>query len=144
MEVVTKTEGLTHDDEMNEEVFVVPEIEELEESKGEDYEEVKTSGVFVLRKPIEIDGTKTKKIKYDFEKIKPIEYINIVKRVQKQENAQVPELNMSVQFNVFCKAAGIPVAVLKDKVKMVNEFTAMCQLARDFLLSGQGETDEVL
>lgn len=108
-----------------------------------DPEEVKSSGTFVLTSPLKVDGEEVKKLHYDFGNVTPIQYINICKKISKKESLTVPELNMNVQFTVFCRAAGMPVSVLKT-VDNLQDFTAMCQLARDFLLSKQGDSDDLL
>ena len=144
-EVLTIKEG--YQESQEDEVFSVPDEEETEDVYTQSEEEESESivkGTFRLINPINYEGRTIRELHYDFSVIKPIEYINLVKAVQKKENAQVPELNMSVQFNMFCKAVRIPVSVLKGATERVDEFTAMCQKARDFLLNRQSHAEEVL
>lgn len=114
--------------------------EELEEGK-EKPEEVKEKGVFKLRKPLMTPEGEITKIPYDFGSVEPITYINVVKAISKKESISVPELNTNVQFTMFCKAAGMPVAVMK-RVKDISDFVGMCSIARDFLLARSGEDEE--
>lgn len=131
--------------EINEEVFAVVDTEEEVYTQTEaEEEEVKTKGTFTFEEAINIDGVFKKSIEYDFGRVTPIEYINIVKGVSKKEQMSVPELNLSVQANLFCKAAGIPASVIKTQMKL-NDFTGACRLSRDFLLSSRAaEEDDLL
>lgn len=116
---------------------------EMDEIESSEEEKVKESGVFVLTEPIFYEGDQIRKIKYDFNNVTPIMYQHVVKAVSKKENVSVPELNTNVQFTLFCRAAQMPVSVLKS-VKKIQDFTAMCAIARNFLLAKQGEEEDVL
>lgn len=122
--------------EEEDEMDVVDEMD-LEEEK------VKESGIFVLTEPVFHDGEYVKKIHYDFNNVTPIQYQQVIKAVSKKENVSVPELNTNVQFTLFCRAAQMPVAVLKS-VKKIQDFTAMCAITRNFLLAKQEEEEDVL
>lgn len=119
-------------------------LEGLEEQEEEENEEVelKAKGTFTFSKPIPITEEETlKKVEYDFESITPATYNNICKEVGKKTNLTIPELNQNVQFTLFCRAAHQPVSLLKKA--LLQDFVAMCALARDFLLYRQdGEEEE--
>ena len=127
---------------IEDDVFAIDEPEEMEDEieKEDLFEEV---GVFNLINEIELDGKVVKKLNYDFGKISPDEYTMIVKKVSKKESVQIPELNMSVQFNLFARAVGYSAIYLKSSVK-TRDFRRMCALARDFLLSEPEESDLAL
>lgn len=109
----------------------------------EEEEKVKESGVFTLTEPVFYEGEQIRKIRYDFNNVTPVQYQHVIKAVSKKENVTVPELNTNVQFTLFCRAAQMPVAVLKS-VSKIQDFTAMCAIARNFLLSKQDEEEDVL
>lgn len=137
---------LSFNQEPQEEIFAVedPEIEAYTQNDKEDEEEAaySPSGIFKFVVPIRIDEKDISEIRYDFSKLKPIQYINIVQAVAKKENNMlVPEVNTSVQANVFCKAAELPPSIIKTQMS-VPDFTAACRLARDFLLSGTGAKED--
>lgn len=118
------------------------EMDEIDTMDQEE-EKVKESGVFTLTEPVYYDGQDIKKIPYDFNNVTPIQYQQVIKAVSKKENVTVPELNTNVQFTLFCRAAQMPVAVLKS-VKKIQDFTAMCAITRNFLLAKQEEEEDVL
>lgn len=97
--------------------------------------------VLTLRKPITVDDEEKKKIEYDFDSVKPVQYINLVKRLSKKQQIAVPELDMDVQIGYFSLASGIAVSDLK-RVESTQDFTKMCSLARDFLLDSSEEEEE--
>lgn len=107
------------------------------------FEEVKESGCMKLKTPFTMDGEQVAEIRYDFSKISPKQYTDIVKHVGKTETVVVPQLNMSVQANFFCKAAGIPAAVMTTQMS-VPDFSNACGLARDFLLSAPDEDEDMI
>lgn len=129
-----------------EEVFAVEdpdmEVYSQNDNKPEEDESFNPAGVFKFVTPIIIDDKPVSEVRYDFSRLKPIQYINIVQAVGKKEsNMLVPEVNVSVQANVFCKAADIPPSIIKTQMS-VPDFTAACRLARDFLLSGKGTEEK--
>lgn len=139
MEFVSKEELL--DKEEQEKDVLLEGLEEQEEEQEVEKEEIKTKGTFVFSKVIQItESEKLKSVQYDFEMVTPATYNNICKEVGRKTNLTVPELNQNVQFTLFCRAAHQPVSVLKNV--LLQDFTAMCALARDFLLSKQGATGE--
>lgn len=118
-------------------------LEGLEEEEEEENEEVelKAKGTFNFLRPIPITENETlKKVEYDFESITPATYNNICKEVGKKTNLIIPELNQNVQFTLFCRAAHQPVSLLKKA--LLQDFIAMCALARDFLLYRQDGEEE--
>lgn len=119
--------------ETEEEIFALQDREE--EIKAPE-EEIRSKGVHRLLKPIMVDGKEVRDIRYDFEKIQPIQYMNIVKAVGKKEFMINPALNMSVQLNLFCKASGIPSAIMGTQLSL-PDVSAVCNLAQDFLLSAR-------
>lgn len=137
MEFISKEELL--DKEEQEKDVLLEGLEEQEEEQEAEEEEVKTKGTFVFSKAIQItEEEKLKKVQYDFESVTQATYNNICKEVGRKTNLTVPELNPNVQFTLFCRAAHQPVSVLKRA--LLQDFAAMCALARDFLLSKQGAT----
>ena len=98
--------------------------------------------ILKLKKPLTIEGVEKKEISYDFESVKPIQYINLVKREKKKDpTITVPEVNMDVQLGYFAIASGIPVSDLK-RVDSIQDFISITSLARDFLLNTSEETEE--
>lgn len=117
------------------------EQEAAEEKEAKEPEEVKEKGIFKLKKPLMTPDGELWKIPYDFGTVEPVTYINVVRAISKKESIAVPELNTNVQFTMFCKAAKMPVAVMR-KVKDISDFVGMCSIARDFLLAKSGEDEE--
>ena len=135
------TENYLTTPDTEEEVFS---LEDKEEELPAVEEEIKSKGVYKLWKSIMVDGKEVNQIRYDFEKIQPIQYMNIVKAVGKKEFLINPALNMSVQINLFCKASGIPSAILGTQLSL-PDVNAICTLAQDFLLSmRQSEESDLL
>lgn len=98
-----------------------------------------SSGVYKLKHPITVEGKKITEIEYDFNSVKPIQYINLVAKLNKKEQISVPELNMNVQIWYFSYACGISVADLKSSLS-TQDFTVICAKVRNFLL-GVSDTD---
>lgn len=126
--------------ETEEEIFS---LEDKETEASAPQEEIKSKGVFKLSKPIMVDGENLHQIRYDFEKIQPIQYMNIVKAVGKKEFLINPALNMSVQINLFCKASGVPASILGTQLSL-PDVNAICTLAQDFLLSTREQEESDL
>ncbi len=111
--------------------------DESNEEENKDY-----GNKLVLHKPIEVDGENIKEIEYDFNSVKPIQYINLVAKLSKKGQISVPELDLNVQIGFFSLASGIPVSDLK-RMSSVQDFTIACGKARDFLLGASDtETEE--
>jgi len=128
-----------------EEVFAVEDRDEeiYTDAKDNEDEENVEKGVFRFSKPVLLDDGEVREINYDFTKIKPIQYLNICKQVAKKEYMVNPALNMSVQANMFCKAADIPVSIIKTQIT-VPDFQAMCLIAQNFLLSSRDNEESDL
>lgn len=94
-----------------------------------------------LRKPLLVDNEEKTAIEYDFESVKPIQYINMVKRLSKKQQISVPEVNMDVQLGYFSLASGIPVGDLK-RLESIQDFNEIISKTRDFLLDASEETEE--
>lgn len=110
-----------------------------ENDSNEDAEEEKASGILTLSKPFDVNGETITKIDYDLEAIKPIQYINLIKKLSKKEEISVPELNMNVQIGYFSLASGIPVSDLK-RMPSTKDFSVACSKVRSFLL-GASDTE---
>lgn len=111
---------------------------ETEETKNLDYlleaeEDEEEKGTVKLKKSILVEDEEVKEIHYDFSSVKPIQYINLVKRLGKKRNIPVPELDQNVQLGYFALASGIPVADLK-RIEDTRDFINITSKARDFLL----------
>lgn len=111
---------------------------ETEETKNLDYlleaeEDEEEKGTVTLKKSILVEDEEVKEIHYDFSSVKPIQYINLVKRLGKKRNIPVPELDQNVQLGYFALASGIPVADLK-RIEDTRDFINITSKARDFLL----------
>lgn len=127
---------------VEEEVFAVDDLEGAEPKRAEEDEpEFEAKGIFEFSTPISIDGDIVDRIRYDFTRLKPVDVIGIVQAVGKRENVAIPQLNLSVQANVFCRATSLPPAIFKTQMA-VPDFMAACSVARDFLLSGKGAKKE--
>ncbi|MBO5155270.1 MAG: hypothetical protein J6C00_13100 [Eubacterium sp.] len=113
----------------------------LDEKKKDDrpVDEV-PAGVHPLTKPIRVDGQEVTEISYDLDCLKPIQYINLVKRVakMKKDTIPIPEVDMDVQISYFALASGIPVSVLKSNLS-TTDYTQICGLVRTFLLGASTE-----
>lgn len=96
------------------------------------------SGVHLLKKPIRIDGNEITEIAYDLDCLKPIQYINLVKRLSKKDHIPIPKVNMDVQISYFALATEIPVTVLKSNLS-TDDYTQICGLVRTFLLGASTE-----
>ncbi|MGN0337897.1 MAG: phage tail assembly protein [Lachnospiraceae bacterium] len=98
------------------------------------------AGVHPLTKPIRVDGQEVTEISYDLDCLKPIQYINLVKRVakMKKDTIPIPEVDMDVQISYFALASGIPVSVLKSNLS-TTDYTQVCGLVRTFLLGASTE-----
>lgn len=130
------------DEKMVNDVMQEEEFSE-EQEKNEEQENDSTEGELILLTAIDVDGEKVKKISYDFENVKPIEYINLVKRTEKKKgNVSIPELDMDIQIGLFALAARMPVSVIKS-VKTVRDLTKICHMSRDFLLNGSDVPEEL-
>lgn len=117
------------------------ENEEEMQSKGIDSEE-SAEGVYEFVKPIDVDGETINKVSYDFDGIKPIQYINLVKRTEKQKGTvAVPEVDMDIQIGLFSLASGLPVSTIKG-VNTLKDLNRICRLSRDFLLDGSADANE--
>ena len=111
------------------------------QNKGMDTEE-SVDGVYKFVKPIDVDGETLKQVSYNFDDIKPIQYINLVKRAEKQKGTvSVPELDMDIQIGLFSLASGLPVTAIKN-VNSLKDLNRICRLSRDFLLDGSGDANE--
>lgn len=129
-------------EEEDNDVFAIDETEdEVVETVEE--ETVSEKGVLTLRKPFSMDGRMIKSLDYDFTRLTPQTYTEIVKKVGRKETVTIPSLNLSVQANMFCRAAGIPAAVIKNQMS-VPDFEAACGLARDFLLSNSATEEDLI
>lgn len=113
-----------------EEIDTSEEDNEVDES---DEEEMREAGTFHLSKPYEVDGEQISEIPYDLEAVKPIQYMNLLKRLRKKSVITVPELDENVQLGYFSLASGISVADLK-RMPSVSDFSAILALVRNFLL----------
>lgn len=112
----------------------------LQDDTAEEEENVE-SGTVNLKKPLMVEGDKISKIDYDFSVIKPIQYINLIKRTQKKEGTiSLPELNQTIQLGMFALASGISMGDLK-RIEYLPDYTKLCRAARDFLLQDSEETE---
>lgn len=98
-------------------------------------------GELKLSKPFEIDGELVRSIEYDLTAVRPIQYINLIKKLSKKEQIAVPELDINVQMGYFSLASGIPVGDIK-RMPNTQDFTAACSLVRNFLL-GASDTESM-
>ncbi len=98
------------------------------------------AGIYILKKPFEIDGEKITKIEYDFDAVKPIQYKNLVTRLSKKGQIAVPELDNGIQFSYFSLACGIPVSELM-RMPSTQDYTVICSMVRNFLL-GVSDTEK--
>lgn len=114
------------------------ERELLEDNSNESLEDEVPRGFHRLTRPIPFDGEKKDKIEYDMERITPIQYINLVKRLSKKRSIAVPEVDMEVQISYFALSSGIPVSVLK-KYASPSDYAQICGLVRTFLLGASAE-----
>ena len=98
------------------------------------------AGVHPLSKPIRVNEQEITEISYDLDCLKPIQYINLVKRVAKtkKDTIPIPEVDMDVQIAYFALASGIPVSVLKSDLATAD-YTQICGLVRTFLLGASTE-----
>lgn len=94
-----------------------------------------------LRKPLLVDNEEKKEIEYNFESVKPIQYINLVKRLSKKQPISVPEVNIDVQLGYFSLASDISVGDLK-RLESIQDFNEIISKTRDFLLVASEETEE--
>lgn len=124
-----------------EEVFAVDDPGVADKKQEGEDEPFQKQGVFEFNTPILMMGETVSSVRYDFTKIKPVDVIQITQSVGKRESVTFPQLNLSVQANVFCKAASLPPSVVKTQMG-ADDFMAACSLARDFLLSGRGARKE--
>lgn len=99
----------------------------------DDEEEKAFHGTIKLEHAILIDDEETTEIEYDFRDIRPIQYINLVKRIGKKKNIPIPELDQDVQIGMFSLASNIPVSELK-RIEDTRDFIKITTAARDFLL----------
>lgn len=99
----------------------------------DDEEEKAFRGTIKLEHAIMIDDEETTEIEYDFTDIRPIQYINLVKRISKKKNIPIPELDQDVQIGMFSLASNIPVSELK-RIEDTRDFIKITTAARDFLL----------
>lgn len=104
-----------------------------DQENDQENDEVKTSGVVILKKPLILDGEEKTEIHYDFEDVRPIQYMNLLKRLKKHKVITVPELDEDVQLGYFSLASGIPVSDL-NRIDSVSDLTTMLALVRNFLL----------
>lgn len=126
----------------DEEVFAVDDPNMKRETPAdEDEAPFDKQGFFEFNTPIMIDGGTVSGVRYDFSLVKPMDVIRITQGVGKRETVAFPALNLSIQANVFCKAASLSPAVVKTQME-TDDFMAACALARDFLLSGKGARKE--
>lgn len=123
----------------DEENVAKSEKELLESTENdEDLEDEVPRGVHHLTRPITMDGKELHEITYDMDRITPIQYINLVKRLSKKKSIAVPECDMDVQISYFALSSGIPVTVLKKQLS-TNDYTQICGLVRTFLLGASAE-----
>ena len=108
---------------------------ELNMEDKEELEENQDAGVYVLKKPLTVDGENIKEIEYDLESVRPIQYKNLVKRISKKKTVAVPELDMDVQLGYFSLACGIPVSELM-RMESTQDFAQIQGIVRSFLLGG--------
>lgn len=135
------------EEEMNELLGEETEIKErsekdlLDEKKSDNRPIDKVpAGVHPLKRPISVDHQEITEISYDLDCLKPIQYINLVKRLEKMNKITipVPEVDMDVQISYFALASGIPVSVLKSNLS-TTDYTQICGLVRTFLLGASTE-----
>jgi hypothetical protein len=112
---------------------------EDENDTNEETEEEKSSGFLALSKPFDFNGETITRIEYDLDSVKPIQYINLIKKLSKKEEISVPELNINVQIGYFSLACGVPVSDLK-RLPSTKDFTVACSKVRSFLL-GASDTE---
>lgn len=96
------------------------------------------AGVHLLKKSIVVDDHAVNEISYDLERLTPIQYINLVKRLSKKRQIPVPEVDMELQIAYFALASEIPVTVLKSQLS-TSDYTQICGLVRTFLLGASTE-----
>lgn len=96
------------------------------------------AGVHPLKKSIVVDDHAVNEISYDLERLTPIQYINLVKRLSKKRQIPVPEVDMELQIAYFALASEIPVTVLKSQLS-TSDYTQICGLVRTFLLGASTE-----
>lgn len=115
----------------------------LENEEGKDIKETDENssgdGELILTQPFEVEGEKITKIEYDLSSVKPIQYLNLIKRLSKKEQISVPELDINVQIGYFSMACGISVADLK-RMPSTKDFSVACAKVRSFLL-GASDTE---
>ena len=127
-----KEEKMDMDELLNDEVYNLKEEKSFDELI-EVEEEADTKGTIHLKTPLVMNDEKIDEISYDFEKVKPIQYINLTKRLSRKKNIPVPELDADVKLGYFSLSSGVPVSDLK-RLKNTKDLVKITSLVRDFLL----------
>lgn len=138
-----RNEECKNEADMDEEKSEINETELLRESEDMEEEKDESTGTILLKKPLMVDGEQVHSIAYDFNSVKPIQYINLVKRTSKKEGTiSLPELNMTVQLGLFALASGISVSDLK-RIDYLPDYTTVCRSSRDFLLQDSEDQEDL-
>lgn len=120
----------------NLENYLEPEEKKLSEEEllqEDDVLEDTSVGEVKLHCPVKMDDEEIGTFAYDFKAVKPIQYINLIKRISKKRPISVPELDYDVQIGYFAMASCIPVSVIKG-LQDTRDLTKIQSLVRDFLL----------
>ena len=95
-----------------------------------------------LTKPFMYNGEALTEIEYDLDSVTPPRYKAIIRRLQKKNVINLPELDMNVQQEYFAAATELQIPALMLNSLNIKDYMTMGQLVRNFFLSDSDEETE--